>query len=70
MTEKATVLYEGLGDTLEVAVRKAHAQIPLRTGRDFVICRVVEFGYQRGGFTDTKLFYAKVVEDEFCPLKT
>lgn len=72
MTEKsaAVQMYQGLGETLEDAVRNAHSKIPPRAGRDFVVCRVMDWGYQRGGFMDSKLFYAKVIEDEFSPLKT
>jgi len=56
-------IYEGLGATLDLAIQDAHSQIPVRQGFDFVACRVVESGFQRGGFTDAKLFYARVVED-------
>lgn len=56
-------IYEGLGATIELAIEDAHSQIPLRAGIDYVACRLVECGYQRGGFTNTKLFYARVVED-------
>jgi hypothetical protein len=71
MTTKSTsVIYEGLGVTIDEAVREAHGKIPRRTGKDFVVCRVLEWGFQRGGFVDTKQFYALVVEDEFHPLRT
>jgi hypothetical protein len=62
-------LYDGLGETLEAAVQKAHSQIPIRQGRDFVVCRVLEWGYQRGGFADVKQFYARVIEEDI-PMKT
>lgn len=71
MTGKNTrQLFMGLGTTLEKAVEEAHGQIPLKPGRDFVICRVIEWGYQRGGFADTKLFYARVIEDDSSPFMT
>jgi hypothetical protein len=57
-------VYQGLGTSLEDAVTTAHAKIPIRTGRDFVVCRVVQWGYQRGGFVDAKQFYALVIEDD------
>lgn len=56
-------VYEGLGTTLEGAVQDAHSQIPIREGFDYVSCRVLEWGYQRGGFVDSKQFFARVVED-------
>jgi hypothetical protein len=68
MSKKGDI-YEGIGDTLEQAVEKAHAQIPPREGRDFTISRVIDWGMQRGGFTGAMIFYAKVVEDEFSPPK-
>lgn len=60
--------YHGLGTTLEEAVKAAHAKIPIRKGRDFVICRVLQWGYQRGGFVDVKQFYALVIEDDLSEL--
>jgi hypothetical protein len=56
--------YQGLGNSLEEAVKAAHAKIPIRTGRDFVVCRVLQWGYQRGGFVDAQQFYALVVEND------
>ncbi|WP_439360164.1 hypothetical protein [Bradyrhizobium sp. DASA03007] len=50
------------------AVKAAHAKIPIREGRDFVICRVLEWGYQRGGFVDAKQFFAVVIEDDLPEL--
>jgi hypothetical protein len=69
MSAPTSGLYEGTGKNLEEAVKNAHQQIPLRQGKDFVISKVVEWGFCRGGFIDVELFYAKVIEDEFSPLK-
>jgi hypothetical protein len=63
------IVYEGLGSTIELAIESAHSKIPIREGFDYVACRLLESGYQRGGFTDSKLFYARVVED-LGPFKT
>ena len=64
MAEKGwPTIYEGLGTTVEAAVQDARKQIPLRQGFDFVACRVVEWGYQRGGFADTELFFVRAVEE-------
>lgn len=60
--------YAGVGDSLEEAVKAAHAKIPIREGRDFVICRVLEWGYQRGGFVDAKQFFAIVIEEDLPEL--
>jgi hypothetical protein len=41
-TKRSSTIYEGLGSTIDEAIRNAHRQIPLRQGKDFVVCRVVE----------------------------
>jgi hypothetical protein len=56
-------IYDGLGSTIESAVLDAHKKIPTRRGFDYVACRVLEWGYQRGGFADSKQFFVKVVEE-------
>lgn len=66
---RATACYEGTGQTLESALEAAHKQIRPRHGRDFAVSRVVEWGMQRGGFSDTKLFYVKVIEEEHAEPK-
>jgi len=63
-------MYEGLGDTLEMAVEEATRKIPARPHRDFVVSRVVEWGMQFGGFTGAKSLYAKLIEDEHATFKT
>jgi hypothetical protein len=60
--------YLGIGNSIEDAVRVARAKIPIREGRDFVICRVLQWGYQRGGFVDVRQFYALVVEEDLPAL--
>jgi len=62
--------YEGVDASLEEALRAAHDQIPLRSGRDFTTSRVVDWGMQFGGFACQTLYYVKVVEDEDAPFKT
>jgi hypothetical protein len=62
--------FEGIGPTLEIAVARAHKKIPARTGKDFCISRVIEWGMQTGGFVPSQEFYAKVEEDEKSPFKT
>jgi hypothetical protein len=66
----ASIYYEAIGDTVDAAIEKAHAQIPPRQGRDFVVSRVIELGMQRGGFTGAKAFYARGIEDENANFKT
>ena len=56
-------IYQGLGSTIEAAVLDAHKQIPRRDGFDYVSCRVLEWGYQRGGFADAKQFFVRAVEE-------
>jgi hypothetical protein len=70
MTDTSSLpTYRGLGDTLEKAVEAAHAKIP-RRDRETVICRVLQWGYQHGGYVDGRQFYALVVEDsDLSPLK-
>jgi hypothetical protein len=63
-------VFEGVGNTLEQALAKAHSHIRPRPGRDFAISRVIDWGMQRGGFTDAVVFYVKVVEDKHAPFKT
>ncbi|TMJ04741.1 MAG: hypothetical protein E6G97_04360 [Alphaproteobacteria bacterium] len=62
--------YEAIGDTLEQAVERAHAQIPPRRERDFAVSRIIEWGMQRGGITGAQVFYVKLIEDETAPFKT
>jgi hypothetical protein len=62
--------FEGTGATLELAVEKATRQIPPRQGRDFATSIVVGWGLQVGGFTNTKLYYARVVEDPNAKART
>ncbi|MHC2295835.1 hypothetical protein ACVJBD_000041 [Rhizobium mongolense] len=62
--------YEGLGDTVEDALRAAHDQIPFRTGHDYTTSRVVDWGMQFGGFVGQTIYYVRVVEDPDAPFKT
>jgi hypothetical protein len=62
--------FEGTGSTLESAVEKATRQIPPRYGRDFATSIVVEWGLQVGGFTNTKIYDARVVEDPNAKSRT
>lgn len=56
--------YEAVGSNIEEAVAAALAKIPFKKGKDFVQCRVVDWGYQRGGFADSKVFWAVVAESD------
>lgn len=62
--------YEGVGPTIEEAVKAAHDQIPPRKGRDFTVSKVLTWGMQFGGFTAQTSFYAIVEEDENAPFRT
>ena len=64
------LVYEGVAGSLEGALRKAHDKIPPREGKDFAGPRVIDWGMQRGGFVDARLFWVRIVEDEFAPFKT
>ncbi|RUW26832.1 hypothetical protein EN858_30245 [Mesorhizobium sp. M4B.F.Ca.ET.215.01.1.1] len=66
MTER----YEGRALSLEEAAVRAVDQIPWREGRDYAVGRVVEWGLQRGGFIDTKLYYVIVEEDPNADFRT
>lgn len=62
--------YEGRGLSLEQAANRAVEQIPVRGGRDYAVGRVVEWGLQRGGLIDVRLFYVIVEEDAEAPFRT
>ena len=62
--------YEGLGDTFEHALQRAHDQIPPREGRDFAVSRVIDMGMQRGGFTRARKVWVRVIELEDARFKT
>ncbi|MDR6661940.1 tRNA A37 threonylcarbamoyltransferase TsaD [Tardiphaga robiniae] len=64
------VIFEGLGTTLDEALSAAHDQIAGRTGFDFAISKVVEWGMQRGGITGQRLIWVKVVQDKSAGFKT
>jgi hypothetical protein len=63
-------VFEGVGDTLEEALRNAHDQIPFRAGRDFSTSRTVDWGMQFGGFAGQTVYYVRVVEDPDAAFKT
>ena len=65
-----TPVYHAIGNTLEEALEKAHRQIPPRSGRDYAISRVIDWGMQTGGFVPSRSFYVRVVEDEHSPFMT
>lgn len=69
MTSKISV-YEGLGETIDQAIWRAQLQIPLRSGRDYVTCKVIDWGFQRGGFFDTKMYWIRVIEDPNADFRT
>ena len=62
--------YEGVGETLEMAVGRAHDKIPSSPDRDFVISKVKEWGMQKGGITNQSRFYAKVNVDRTSTFKS
>jgi hypothetical protein len=68
--QMAGTVFEGTGATLELAVEKATRQIPHSQGRDFATSIVVEWGLQVGGYSNTKLYYARVVEDPNAKART
>jgi hypothetical protein len=57
--------YRGSGNSLEAAVKAAHAEMPKRVG--VVVCRVLEWGYQVGGYVPGPQFYALVCEGNLPP---
>jgi hypothetical protein len=59
--------YQGSGNSLEDAVKAAHAKIPTRD-RDSVVCRVLQWGYHRGGYVEAPQFYALVSQDNLPEL--
>ncbi len=65
----AAEVYEGIGTSLEEAIRTAHSQIKIRPGRDFTTSRVIDWGMQFGGLTEETVYYVKVIEDETAPFK-
>lgn len=66
----AAEVYEGIGRSLEEALRVAHSQIKFRPGRDFTVSRVIDWGMQFGGFARATVYYVKVIEDETASFKT
>lgn len=63
-------LYEGTGATLDEAISKAHALIPMATASqrsDYMHSRVIEFGKRTGGFVQEDIFYARVAQTEPHP---
>jgi hypothetical protein len=62
--------YEAVGDSLEQALARIHEKIPPRTGSDFAISRLVDWGAQFGGFALSLTFWVRVEVDEFSPFKT
>ncbi|MBD9624763.1 hypothetical protein IB279_17620 [Ensifer sp. ENS06] len=65
-----TMVYVGVGATLEDAVKAAHDQIPFRPESDYTVSRVIDWGMQFGGFIPDRLIYVKVVQDEHAPFMT
>ncbi|TBA52721.1 hypothetical protein [Rhizobium ruizarguesonis] len=63
-------VFEGVGDTIEEALRAAHDQIPFGAGRDFSTSRIVDWGMQFGGFAGQTLYYVRVVEDPDADFRT
>lgn len=61
---------EAIGDTLEEALGKAHDQIPIRTGTDFAVSKVLEWGMQTGGFVFSRKFYVVIEADLNAPFRT
>lgn len=70
MSSKERTVFEGVGDTLEQAMQNAHQLIPLRPHRDFAVSRTLEWGMQRGGFTDQTVFWVTVIEEPDVPFRT
>ncbi|MBY5416397.1 hypothetical protein [Rhizobium leguminosarum] len=62
--------FEGVAETLEQALAAAHMQIPVITGNDFTLSRVIDWGMQYGGFNPQTLFYVRVVADRDSAFKT
>ena len=62
--------YEGRGASLEDATNRAVEQIPPQDGKDYATGRVVEWGLQRGGFIDQRLFYVIVESDDDAAFRT
>jgi hypothetical protein len=63
-------IFEAIGDSLEEAISRAHDQIPPTHGKDFAISRVIEWGMERGGFTNQRKYYVRLIEDKHAPWKT
>ena len=67
--DQSNLFYEGIGETFDQALARAHDQIPPRQGRDFAVSRVIETGMQRGGFTQVRRVWVRVIELEDAPFK-
>jgi len=58
----ASPTYKGSGNSLEEAVKAAHAQIPKRG--EAVVCHVLQWGYHVGGYLKAPQFDALVSEGD------
>jgi hypothetical protein len=65
------IVYEGVGATLEEALRVAHAKVPPPgPGKDYNTSRVVESGVQFGGITGQTVFWVRLIEEPYSEFKT
>lgn len=68
--ETKPAIFEGVGKTLEEALKFAHGQIPPSAHKDFAISQVLAWGLQRGGIANQTRFYVKVIEDKNADFKS
>jgi hypothetical protein len=61
--------FEGVGENMEEALRRAHDKIPPHPGQDYTVSRVIDWGMQRGGFIDARRVWVRVIEDEDAKFK-
>jgi hypothetical protein len=70
MQAPEVIVYEGVGETLEEALRQAHDRIPaLGQGKDYTLSRVIDWGMQYGGIAMQYRVWVRVVEDRTTPPK-
>lgn len=62
--------FEGVGSTIDEALRAAHRQLPIPPGRDYTVSRVRDFGMQFGGFAGATTFYVVVEQDVDAEFRT
>lgn len=60
----SSIEYEGVGASLEEAIKDAHRQIPIPPHADITFSKVIDSGATYGGFIPQWSFWAKVIAVE------